>query len=101
LILSHHELFTSSKNSDEPEKEALERVTCTQNELARVVQKYFDFQVSQQSVSNILSDANISRKKVTIRVLEQFSKLERHVEFHEKLVSIPDERLVALDERKR
>jgi hypothetical protein len=68
-------------------KEVMDRVTCTQSELARDASELFNITISQQSSSLILANTDV--KKIQVEAEEQSEKLERHVKFHEQLVDVP------------
>ena len=76
----------------------MERITCTQTELARDCRELFNISISQQMISKILAKGNITRKKLTIQAIEQFDKLERHLEFHSNIINVPQSKLLAMDE---
>jgi len=77
---------------------SLDKVVCTQAELANEASEHFGVPVSRQSVSNILRNHGITRKRVTMQAEGQFQKLDRHLEFHRQLLQLPNGELAAMDE---
>jgi hypothetical protein len=72
-------------------KEVLDRLTCVQSELTRLASELFNITISQQSVSLILAKMGVAkRKRRLLKVQNSTKKLERHVEFHEQLVDVPE-----------
>ncbi len=59
-------------------KEAVEKVVCTQSELAKDAPKDWD--------CKFLKSEGITRKRLSVQAEEQFYHLPRHLEFHEKLI---------------
>ena len=79
-------------------KQAMDQVTCSQQELATDASQRFGIPVSQQSVSLILQQNDITRKKLQVQAEEKDLKPWRHVQFHEQLLEVDHSCLGAMDE---
>ncbi|KAI9024054.1 hypothetical protein DFJ74DRAFT_767572 [Hyaloraphidium curvatum] len=77
---------------------AVSRVTCNQREMAREFEREFGVAISQQTVSRILGEQGIVRKKLKFVSPEAMAKPERQVTFHERIAGVEPENLAALDE---
>ncbi|KAI9012355.1 hypothetical protein DFJ74DRAFT_300050 [Hyaloraphidium curvatum] len=66
--------------------------------VAREFEREFGVAISQQTVSRILGEQGIVRKKLKFVSPEAMAQPERHVTFHERIAGVEPENLAALDE---